>query len=46
MSATYLGSDDSNTHRTDYTPEWLGRLADDVTYQEFNVEAAREEAAR
>jgi hypothetical protein len=33
MSATYLGSGDPNTHRTDYAPEWLGRLADDVTVE-------------
>jgi hypothetical protein len=33
MSATYPGSGDPNTHRTDYTPQWLGRLADDVTVE-------------
>ena len=30
---TYLGSGDVSTHRTDYTPEWLGKLADDVTLE-------------
>jgi len=30
---TYLGSGDASTHRTDYTPEWLGKLADDVTLE-------------
>jgi hypothetical protein len=31
--ATYLGSGDMTRHRTDYTPEWLGKLADDVTME-------------
>lgn len=31
--ATYLGSGDVTRHRTDYTPEWLGKLADDVTIE-------------
>jgi hypothetical protein len=31
--ATYLGSGDETRHRTDYTPEWLGNLADDVTLE-------------
>lgn len=30
---TYLGSGDVSAHRTDYTPEWLGNLADDVTLE-------------
>ncbi|MGN6128286.1 MAG: hypothetical protein ACTHON_17155 [Humibacter sp.] len=30
---TYLGSGEVSTHRTDYTPEWLGKLADDVTLE-------------
>jgi hypothetical protein len=30
---TYLGSGDATRHRTDYTPEWLGKLADDVTLE-------------
>jgi hypothetical protein len=30
---TYRGSGDVSTHRTDYTPEWLGKLADDVTLE-------------
>jgi hypothetical protein len=30
---TYLGSGDVATHRTDYFPEWLGKLADDVTME-------------
>jgi hypothetical protein len=30
---TYLGSGDAARHRTDYTPEWLGHLADDVTME-------------
>jgi hypothetical protein len=48
MSATYLGSGDPNTHRTDYTPEWLGRLADDVTVEAsvMNGIARGPEAAR
>jgi len=31
--ATYLGSGDISRHQTDYTPEWLGKLADDVTME-------------
>jgi hypothetical protein len=48
MSATYLGSGDPHTHRTDYTPEWLGRLADDVTVEAsvMNGIARGQEAAR
>jgi len=30
---TYLGSGDASTHRTDYFPEWLRNLADDVTME-------------
>jgi hypothetical protein len=30
---TYLGSGDVTRRRTDYTPEWLGQLADDVTLE-------------
>jgi hypothetical protein len=30
---TYLGSGDPGTHRQDYTPDWLGHLADDVTME-------------
>jgi hypothetical protein len=30
---TYLGSGDPTTHRTDYRPDWLGNLADDVTIE-------------
>jgi hypothetical protein len=30
---TYRGSGDVDTHRTDYTPEWLGKLAADVTLE-------------
>jgi hypothetical protein len=33
MPETYWGSGDPSTHRTDYTPEWLGLLADDVTME-------------
>ncbi|MGW1208025.1 hypothetical protein ACWD5F_00125 [Streptomyces sp. NPDC002499] len=30
---TYLGSGDESLHRRDYQPEWLGRLAEDVTME-------------
>jgi hypothetical protein len=30
---TYLGSGEVSRHRTDYTPEWLDKLADDVTLE-------------
>lgn len=30
---TYLGSGDPSRWRTDYTPDWLGKLADDVTME-------------
>ncbi|RLP83221.1 hypothetical protein D9V34_08310 [Mycetocola lacteus] len=30
---SYLGSGNPATHRTDYTPEWLGNLAEDVTLE-------------
>ena len=32
-TTTYLGSGDASTHRTDYRPEWLDNLADDVTME-------------
>jgi hypothetical protein len=32
-TTTYLGSGDVATHRLDYTPEWLGNLARDVTIE-------------
>lgn len=33
FAMTYLGSGDPSRRRTDYTPDWLGRLADDVTME-------------
>ena len=33
IGTTYLGSGDASRHRTDYQPEWLGNLADDVTME-------------
>jgi hypothetical protein len=30
---TYMGSGDEARHRTDYYPEWLDNLADDVTLE-------------
>ncbi len=33
MATSYLGSGDESRHRTDYTPQWLGKLADDVTME-------------
>jgi hypothetical protein len=30
---TYLGSGNPTRRRTDYTPDWLGKLADDVTME-------------
>ncbi|MEU3183161.1 hypothetical protein ABZ707_02950 [Streptomyces sp. NPDC006923] len=30
---TYMGSGEVSTHRTDYTPDWLGKLAEDVTLE-------------
>lgn len=33
MTTTYLGSGDASQHRRDYTPDWLGNLADDVTME-------------
>jgi hypothetical protein len=38
--ATYLGSGDDALHRTDYTPEWPGNLADE------ELEEIRREAVR
>jgi hypothetical protein len=33
VTTTYLGSGDASRHRRDYTPDWLGNLADDVTME-------------
>jgi hypothetical protein len=45
---TYLGRGDVTRRRTDYTPEWLGQLADDVTLEAsvMNGIARGPEAAR
>jgi len=32
-TTSYLGSGDASRHRRDYTPDWLGNLADDVTME-------------